>query len=59
MNGLRNEMNQLGEGLRTEMNTRFLALEGDFKSLQRTLISSLVGSAGAIVAALIAVRIFF
>jgi hypothetical protein len=52
-NGLRGEMNQLGESLRTEMNTRFLALEGDFKSLQRTLIGSLVGSAGAIVAALI------
>jgi len=53
INGLRGEVNQLGEGLRTEMNIRFLALEGDFKSLQRTLIGSLVGSAGAIVAALI------
>jgi hypothetical protein len=49
-NGLRGEMNRLGESLRTEMNTRFLALEGDFKSLQRTLIGSAIGVAGAIIA---------
>jgi hypothetical protein len=44
---------ELGD-LRTEMNTRFLALSSDFNSLQRTMI----GSAAAIVAALIGVKIF-
>ncbi|HWO84079.1 MAG TPA: hypothetical protein VNM38_09875 [Solirubrobacterales bacterium] len=48
--GLRGEMNQLGESLRVEMNTRLLALEGDFKSLQRTLIGSTFGVVGAIIA---------
>jgi len=53
INGLRGEMNQLGESLRTEMNTRLMALEGDFKSLQRTLIGSAIGVSGAILAAAI------
>lgn len=46
-------------GLRGEMNTRFLALEGDFKSLQRTLIGSAIGVAGAILAASISALVAF
>ncbi len=49
--GLRGEMNQLGESLRGEMNTRFLALEAGTKSLQNTLL----GTGGGIIAALIGV----
>jgi hypothetical protein len=50
INGLRGEVNQLGDSLRTEMNTRFLALEGDFRSLQQTLFRSAIGVVGALVA---------
>jgi len=32
------------------MNTRFLALEGDFRSLQQTLFRSAIGVVGALVA---------
>lgn len=60
INGLRGEMNQLGESLRTETNTRFLALEGNIHSLQRTIvgataatIAALIGVVGAIMAAAI------
>jgi len=55
---LRGEITALGDRLRDEMNTRFLALEVGFGSLQRTLIGSAIGGAGAIVAALIGVKVF-
>jgi len=58
MNGLRGEMNQLGESLRTEMTTRFVALEGDFRSLQLTLFRSAIGVICAIIAIPIVDKIF-
>lgn len=51
INGLRGEMTALGNGLRSEMNTRLLALGKDFRSFQRTMI-------GVIVVALIINKIF-
>jgi hypothetical protein len=54
---LRGEMKDLGDSLRGEMNTRFLALEGSFKSLQNTLIGCVLGIVGALLVAILANKI--